>query len=566
MKTNKAFTIHQMGALVTLIVVLVWCMWVLWTHMVRPLGLVHIEMLFLSALFPIYLILVPFYGLRLRWSYISGIVAMLGLFAGLLKSILDNSFFFSFSAYNLTTLLVFFCALLCIYFSLHSYLTLPSVGWFKSALGIGIMLGISGLAVWQVSANQMEIENNNLERVIHGVQSRTGEIEDLDDKIEALMAEGDMHSLVAAIVVNDQVVWTRAYGADPDVDKIYDMGSITKSFMASVVLQLYERGIIDLNDDVNQYLPFTVRHPNYPDKPITIRMLLTNRSCLAHNTALYQSYSMGPSLRQWGVEQRGWEYNEEFERLSYPEFMAGYLEPGGPYYQPENWVNCQPGTEFFYSTPGFDLLGYLVEQVSGQPIEGYLQQNIFAPLGMTSTTATPLDTPERIAVPHERWYGVLAKTNVQLPLSQRRLIGGGGLYTTVEDLSNFLIAHMNQGELDGFQLLQPKTVNLMHSRASSTMDDFMQVGYGYGWSLYQEESRQMWDITYQPRGYQGHGGRYWGYSSQMQMVAEEDGAYGFVMLINTSMVEAMDYPWIFAIQYNIQDLILQEAYRMYQDS
>ena len=95
MKTNKGFTIHQMGALVTLIVVLVWCLWILWTHTTRPLGLVHIEMLFLSALFPIYLILVPFYGFRMQWSYISGIIAMMGLFVGLLKSILDHSFFWA---------------------------------------------------------------------------------------------------------------------------------------------------------------------------------------------------------------------------------------------------------------------------------------------------------------------------------------------------------------------------------------------------------------------------------------------------------------------------------------
>ena len=60
----------------------------------------------------------------------------------------------------------------------------------------------------------------------------------------------------------------------------------------------------------------------------------------------------------------GWESRAEFESLLYPEFMAGYLNPGGSYYQQVTWANCRPGTEFIYSTPGFDLLGYLVEQVS----------------------------------------------------------------------------------------------------------------------------------------------------------------------------------------------------------
>ena len=74
----------------------------------------------------------------------------------------------------------------------------------------------------------------------------------------------------------------------------------------------------------------------------------------------------------------------------------------------------------------------------------------------------------------------------------------------------------------------------------------------------------MWDITYQPRGYQGHGGRYWGYSSAMYMVDTQQDAYGYVLLMNYSMVESMDHPWIFAIQNNIQDLILQQAYALSQ--
>jgi hypothetical protein len=94
----------------------------------------------------------------------------------------------------------------------------------------------------------------------------------------------------------------------------------------------------------------------------------------------------------------------------------------------------------------------------------------------------------------------------------------------------------------------------------------MQVGYGYGWGIFQEESRQMWDITFQPRGFQGHGGRYFGYSSAIYMVEEEQGAYGYVLLANHSMVESFDEPWVFAIQHNIQDLILQEAYKIYQYS
>jgi CubicO group peptidase (beta-lactamase class C family) len=361
-------------------------------------------------------------------------------------------------------------------------------------------------------------------------------------------------------------VWIQGYGDQSNLDKMFDIGSTTKAFVATAVLQLYERGLIDLDDDVNEYLPFSVRHPDYPDVPITIHMLLANRSCLSHHTELYRTYSAGSALRAWGMANRDWDYREDFETLTYPVFMAGYLDPDGPIYQPETWASCRPGLEHVYSTPGFDILGYLVERISGQPFNEYMRENIFSPLGMTSTTSTPLDHPDQMALPYERWYGVLAKTNVQLPLSQKRVVGGGGLYTTAADLSNFLVAHMNDGEFEGYQLLKPETVRLMHDSKSQTSGDFMQVGYGYGWGRYQKEPRQMWDITFQPRGYQGHGGRYWGYGSAMYMVEEKEGAYGYVLLINNSMVESMDDPWVFAIQMNIQDLILAEAYRLYQAS
>ncbi len=566
MGTIRRFTSHQIGALITLLALALWGVWVSWLPLVRPMGITFTEILFLSALVPIYVILLPFYGLRVRWSYLSGILVMLGLLGGYIKSLLDHTFFFSPTLYNFTTLGVLLLALSCIYLSVRSYYERPPVRMRKSALGIGCLLAVSIAAVWWVSNNQMTVENYVLRRVIQGVQARTGNIGERDQKVEALMAEGDIPSMAGAIVVGDEILWLQGYGEANALDTMYDIGSITKPIIATAVFQLHEREQIDLDDDIYKYLPFSIRHPDYPNVPITIRMLLANQSCLAHNTNHYYAFSMGSELRQWGVENRGWENPEGIESLSYPKFIAEYLNPGGKYFQPENWARCQPGTKYVYSTPGFDVLGYLVEQVSGQPIDEYLYMNVFAPLEMTHTTATPLDTPENMATPFERWYGVLAKTNLELPLSQRRIIGGGGLYATAGDLANFLLAHMNQGKFGDYQMLQPETVALMHQVSSETYDDFAQIGYGYGWSVYQKEPRQMWDITFQPRGYQGHGGRTWGYSSAMYMVEEDEGAYGYILLMNHSMVDSMDIPMFFSVQYNIQDLILNEAYRIYKGS
>ena len=121
MTKNNKFTAHELGSLIRMIIIAIWGVWVSWLHLTRPMGADHMEFLFLSALVPVYVILVPFYALRVRWSYISGILVLLGLFAGILKAASEHVLFFSFSAYNLTTTLILLCAGACVYFSLLSY-------------------------------------------------------------------------------------------------------------------------------------------------------------------------------------------------------------------------------------------------------------------------------------------------------------------------------------------------------------------------------------------------------------------------------------------------------------
>jgi hypothetical protein len=106
----------------------------------------------------------------------------------------------------------------------------------------------------------------------------------------------------------------------------------------------------------------------------------------------------------------------------------------------------------------------------------------------------------------------------------------------------------------------------MHRKTETSGGAFMQIGYGYGWGIFRKQPQQMWDITFKPRGYQGHGGAYWGYSSAMFMVEEEQGAYGYVLLINTAHVGKADSPWDIAIKGNTGNIILSKAYLMYQDT
>lgn len=92
-------------------------------------------------------------------------------------------------------------------------------------------------------------------------------------------------ALSVCIIKDNKTVWSKSYGySHPHLFRkatnrtIYGVGSITKTITATAILQLYEKGLLDLNDDINTYLPFELRNPNFPDVPITIRSLLTHRS------------------------------------------------------------------------------------------------------------------------------------------------------------------------------------------------------------------------------------------------------------------------------------------------
>ena len=113
-----------------------------------------------------------------------------------------------------------------------------------------------------------------------------------DKYITFLMKFAHKPSVSACIIINDSVVWSKGYGlydiennkpATPDT--LYLMASISKTVTATALMQLYEQELFDLDDDVNDYLPFSLRNPNFLDTSITFRMLLSHRSSLASDNS-----------------------------------------------------------------------------------------------------------------------------------------------------------------------------------------------------------------------------------------------------------------------------------------
>jgi len=350
----------------------------------------------------------------------------------------------------------------------------------------------------------------------------------VDSKIKRLMTQGDIPSFAAGIVINDTLVWSKGYGDQPDLDTVYMIGSVTKMFTATAIMQLYDNNTLDLDTDINNYIPFSVRHPSFPGTPITTRLLLTHRSGISNDVSDNILWDFDAEMLNWTNNNLGTTYPLWLTRPTLGEFLNGSLNPTGPYYAPGNWDSQQPGgIQRRYSNTGFLLLGYIVEQLTNQSYVEYLQENVLNPLDMTSSGFNYTDYIGRNAIPYE----LRDNQNFAYPIYNQYNYGAGAVRSTVPDLAKFLVAHMNQGSYDSTQILLPQTVDLMQTAnfSMSGVNPFgglTYVGQGLGWSLYTN------NIT-------AHSGAIPGYLAQIAFKTVSNGKYGIVFMVNrgASLVE-----------------------------
>lgn len=269
---------------------------------------------------------------------------------------------------------------------------------------------------------------------------------DFDAELLNEMTTYQIPSLSACVISNDEIVWAKYYGnsavinSKPDSGSIYAVASVSKTILVTAVMQLSEQGLIDLDADINDYLPVAIRNPYYPDKEITVRMLLTHTSGLAWPENDYEvpgfynyySFDSAPPLNEW---------------------IPQYVLPGGNNYVSSVWKKTIPGKSELYSNIGTAVLGYLVEVVSGTDFNTYSKQHIFNPLGMqnTSYAYADLDMTRMVKRYWEYYEQIEPYRQLHFPAQS--------LKTTMEDYSHFLIAYMNGGIYQGTRILEESTIN-----------------------------------------------------------------------------------------------------------
>jgi CubicO group peptidase (beta-lactamase class C family) len=301
---------------------------------------------------------------------------------------------------------------------------------------------------------------------------------ELDTFVWQKMERDRIPGVAACIIKHGEVVWAETYGwADIErripmsLDGLQNQCSISKTFTSTAVMQLQETGLVSLDDDINDYFSFPVRHPKDPDQPITIKQLLTHTSSIDDGLDYSKLYACGDP------------------RFALSTWLREYFTPGGEFYDSErNFHSWLPAdNRWMYCNLAYGVLAHLVEVVAGMPFPHYCRLNIFSRLGMESTSWYLADIDlSRHVVPYTwaeggkprgpDWGGMpLGVIREDGPTHTAQLEDGfhsncayshpnypdGFLRSSVNDLSRYLRAYLGSGAFDGRRILRSSTVRDM---------------------------------------------------------------------------------------------------------
>jgi CubicO group peptidase (beta-lactamase class C family) len=347
----------------------------------------------------------------------------------------------------------------------------------------------------------------------------TERIQRLDRVIDDAIARKQIAGVIMLLKRDGKDVYLKTYGMQDieagkpmRTDTIFRIASMSKAITVVGALMLYEEGKFLLHDPVGKYIPAfkksLVAIPAPAGSPENVKFItveakrpMTIRDLMCHTSGL--SYGGGPAgalyekakLNDWYFADHDETIGEAMQRLA--------TIP----------LSGQPGENFIYGF-SIDLLGYLIEVVSGQPLDRYLEERIFKPLGMVDTCFyLPPEKADRLMPVYGLQDGKLFlkeanATSDNLKGPRKCFSGGAGLLSTVNDYGRFLQMLLNGGELDGVRILGPKTVELIRQNHTGTMYNWDTNAFGLGFwvnkdlGVYGElgsEGAYGWGSAYNPQ-------------------------------------------------------------------
>ncbi|SFA96321.1 serine hydrolase [Clostridium frigidicarnis] len=257
----------------------------------------------------------------------------------------------------------------------------------------------------------------------------------------------------AVVVVKDgKEVFKKGYGysnldkkieVNPD-ETLFPAASVSKLFTATAIMQLYEQGKIDINENVEKYIaPYKIDN-NYNE-------VITCANLLTHSSGVDEASEINGNTR-----------NEK--NIKSQEYYFDNHKPK---------VVREPNTVSRYSNQGYNILGYVIEKVSGISYEEYIKKNIIEPLKMNNTLVRVKN--HSTATGYEYDNGSFN----EVPLAYQYTSGSSGINATPMDMENFMLMHLNNGEFEGSRILKEETAKEMKEKQFANNEALPGMGYGF---------------------------------------------------------------------------------------
>lgn len=272
--------------------------------------------------------------------------------------------------------------------------------------------------------------------------------------IDSILQRAKVAGMAVAVVKKNKLVYMHSFGLKnienntPLTDDcLFRIASISKSFTATSIMQLVEAKKISLDDDLGKLLGFTIRHPKFPEKVITLRMVLSHRSAINDSQGYFTLDVINPEKNP-------------------------------------NWAKCfndyEPGTGYMYCNLNFNMAGTILEKVAGERFDQYVKHHILDPLGLyggycvdsldQSRFATiyeyNTDSAKFIASPGAYAARSNEIANYTMGYSTPIFSPTGGMKISAGDLAKYMMMHMNYGKYNGVRIIKRKSAKLMQKNLS----------------------------------------------------------------------------------------------------
>lgn len=301
--------------------------------------------------------------------------------------------------------------------------------------------------------------------------------EALSKFVQHEMADKKLPAFSIALVDDQQVVWAQGFGhADPDTkipataETVYRIGSVSKLFTDIGVMQLVERGELDLDAPIQTYLPDFHPHNQF-HKDITLRQLMSHRAGLLREPPVGNYFD--PSELSLSA-------------------MVHSLNDTTLVYPPESHAK--------YSNAGVATVGYVLEKHSGQPFASYLKHAVLEPMGLRDSAFQP--EPHLMTHLAKAYMWSYDGLQFQAPTFELGMAPAGCMYSTVLDLGRFLSVLFNQGQGSGGRVLQAATLEKMWTPQFAKPDE--KSGFGIGFYISQLDGHRVVE----------HAGAIYGFATQ----------------------------------------------------